>query len=171
MDGSTSTLATNSYIHPTNFRRAQYTGFEEIDYSDWLRTQFIKLLGTLNLFIPQDSLEGYESLIKTFGKYYRSPDSWRDIDVAEVSAESLKKAVFVSSLLMLARIRAPHPMIHSDGTIGVFWRRGDWYASLDFDEGGEHVWGATDGEQTWTGILRAEPPRIELPEQFLKAVL
>jgi hypothetical protein len=76
---------------------------------------------------------------------------WNGIESRGPSRESVMVAMHSCWHLVQAGVETPTPKMLSDGTLGVFWARGNSYAAIDFEEDGEHVWTVTDGKNFTSG--------------------
>ena len=57
--------------------------------------------------------------------------------------------------ILNAGIPSPRPKILSNGALGGYWRAGNAYAAMDFEDDGEHVWTVTDGKNYTSGTWKA----------------
>jgi hypothetical protein len=104
--------------------------------------------------IPQEYFDSYEPVFKTVMLYRARVSNWND-DASEVPSDEQKNAALLGlANLVLALLPAPSPMLLEDGTIGAFWRRGQCYASIDFEVDGEHSWAGTDGTKFHSGTWK-----------------
>lgn len=53
-----------------------------------------------------------------------------------------------------AGFSSPRAKVLPEGTLGGYWRRGDCYAAIDFEEDGEHLWTVTDGQNFKSGTWK-----------------
>lgn len=107
--------------------------------------------------VPQAYFDSYEPVFSTV-MHYRA----RVGDVTEVPSEEQTNAALLGlANLISAFMPAPSPMLLEDGTIGAYWRRGQHYASIDFEVDGEHTWAGTDGTKYLSGTWKV--PGEQLP--------
>ena len=100
---------------------------------------------------------------------YRAHVSNWNGEATDVPSEEQKNAAFLGlANLVLALIPAPSPMLLEDGTIGAFWRRGQCYASIDFEVDGEHSWAGTDGTKFLSGTWKVPG---QLPPELISELL
>ena len=101
--------------------------------------------------ISQDHIDSYESVFKTVTLYRAQVGDWNG-EVGDVPSEDQKNAALLGlANLLSAFLPAPSPMFLEDGTVGAFWRRGQCYASIDFEIDGKHSWAGTDGTHFHSG--------------------
>lgn len=119
--------------------------------------------------IPQEYFDSYESIFKTVALYRAGVGHWNGEATAGPSEEQKSAALLGLANLILALIPAPSPMCLEDGTIGAYWRRGQYYASIDFEVDGEHSWADTDGIEFHSGIWKV--PGNQLPPALINKLL
>ena len=68
---------------------------------------------------------------------------------------SLVSAVVGCVKLVQSGLPAPRPKILKDGTLGGFWRGHGYYATMEFEEDGEHVWTVSDGRNYQSGTWKS----------------
>lgn len=90
-------------------------------------------------------------------------DGWNGPGTLAPSFVGLWQAVTDSYRLIAFGLPSPSPKLLSDGTLGVFWRHGSAYATIDFEADGVHLWTITDGKQFKTGTWDAE---AKVPAEF-----
>lgn len=140
--------------------------------NDWLgsfgsqtrvETEDATLLVSPHAHIPQKYFDSYEPVFRTV-MLYRASVSHRNGKATDVPSEQQKNAALLGlANLILALLPAPSPMILEDGTIGAYWRRGQCYASIDFEVDGEHSWAGTDGTKFHSGTWKVPgqlPPEL-----------
>lgn len=81
-------------------------------------------------------------------------EGWNGIDSSGPSANSVVMAIDSCLAILIAGIPSPRPKILSNGTLGGYWRAGNAYAAMDFEEDGEHVWTVTDGKSYASGTWK-----------------
>ena len=122
-----------------------------------LETEDATLIVAPRAQIPQGYFDSYELVFRTV-MFYRA----RVGDAIDVPSEEQKNAALLGlANLILAFMPVPSPMFLEDGTIGAYWRRGQHYASIDFEVDGEHTWAGTDGTKYLSGTWRV--PGEQLP--------
>jgi hypothetical protein len=118
--------------------------------------------------IPQEYFDSYEPVFRTVTLYRSRASNW-NVEATDVPSEEQKNAALLGlANLILAHMPAPSPMLLEDGTIGVYWRRGKCYASIDFEVDGEHSWAGTDGTKYLSGTWKVpgEPLPHALTTEF-----
>lgn len=119
--------------------------------------------------IPQDYFDSYEPVFRTVMLYRARVGHWNG-EATDVPSEEQKNAALLGLVnLILALMPAPSPMLMEDGTIGVYWRRGQHYASIDFEVDGEHSWAGTDGTKYLSGTWKV--PGEQLPPALVSELL
>ncbi|MDD2742244.1 MAG: hypothetical protein PHV02_08215 [Rhodocyclaceae bacterium] len=135
------------------FSRLGYNAQVQCNHEHWMYAPSASPIG-------KDLLDAYEqcfSIIEDriqFGEAESSP-----------SNSQRTAALLVLGNLLLAAFPAPSPMFLSNGTIGGFWRRGKCYASIDFEEDGEHTWAITNGKEVEVGSWHQDD--MPLPSDLL----
>lgn len=118
--------------------------------------------------ISQDFFDSYEPVFKTVMLYRAQVGNWRGGE-PDVPSEAQRNAALLGlANLVVALVPAPSPMLLEDGTIGAYWRRGQCYASIDFEIDGEHSWAGTDGNQFRSGTWKVPG---ELPPELVNELL
>lgn len=118
--------------------------------------------------ITQEYFDSYEPVFRTVMLYRAHVSNWNG-EATDVPSEEQKNAAFLGlANLVLALIPAPSPMLLEDGTIGAFWRRGQCYASIDFEVDGEHSWAGTDGTKFLSGTWKVPG---QLPPELISELL
>ncbi|NNM68752.1 MAG: hypothetical protein HKM00_02070 [Gallionella sp.] len=110
--------------------------------------------------IPQEYFDSYELVFRTVMLYRACVGSAINVP----SEEQMNAALLGLANLILTCMPAPSPMLLDDGTIGAYWRRGQHYASIDFEVDGEHTWAGTDGTKYLSGTWKV--PGERLPHAF-----
>jgi hypothetical protein len=119
--------------------------------------------------IPKDYFDSYEPVFRTVMLYRARVGHWKG-EATDVPSEKQKNAALLGlANLILALIPAPSPMLLEDGTIGAYWRRGQCYASIDFEVDGEHSWAGTDGTKFFSGTWKV--PGEQLPPALVSELL
>lgn len=119
--------------------------------------------------IPQEYFDSYEPVFRTVMLYRARVGHWNG-EATDVPSEEQKNAALLGlANLILALIPAPSPMLLEDGTIGAYWRRGQHYASIDFEVDGEHCWAGTDGTKYFSGTWKV--PGEQLPPALTSELL
>lgn len=80
------------------------------------------------------------------------------------SPESVMMAMKSCVALVASGIPSPNPQVFSNGALGGYWKNGQMYAAMDFEDDGEHVWTVTNGEKYTSGtwkINEALPEAID----------
>lgn len=120
--------------------------------------------------IPQEYFDSYEPVFRTVSLYRARASYWNVEATSDVPSEEQKNAALLGlANLILARMPAPSPMLLDDGTIGAYWRRGQCYASIDFEVDGEHSWAGTDGTKYLSGTWKV--PGEQLPPELISELL
>lgn len=119
--------------------------------------------------ISPEFFEGYEPFFRTIFLYQARLDALDMDDFTPPSEAQMNVAFLGLANLMAAFVPAPNPMLLEDGTIGGYWRRGRYYASIDFEIDGEHTWVETDGEEYKSGTwkLPGQPMPLALRQELL----
>lgn len=118
--------------------------------------------------IPQEHFDSYEPVFKTVMLYGARVSNWNS-EASDSPSEVQKNAALLGlANLVLALVPAPSPMLLEDGTIGAFWRRGQCYASIDFEVDGEHSWAGTDGTKFHSGTWKVPG---QLPPELISELL
>jgi hypothetical protein len=119
--------------------------------------------------ISPEFFEGYEPFFRTIFLYQARLGAPDMDDLTPPSETQMNVAFLGLANLMAAFVPAPTPMLLEDGTIGGFWRRGRYYASIDFEIDGEHTWVETDGEEYKSGTwkLPGQPMPLALRQELL----
>lgn len=102
-----------------------------------------------------DLLSGYQQFFESMAGYAALPQDWNGEGSSPASRASCEAATAALVNFAYAGITPPSPMLFKSGVVGAFWRDGQKYISIDFDEDGEYPWCATDGEQYWSGMWLA----------------
>ena len=119
--------------------------------------------------IPQEYFDSYEPVFRTVMLYRARVGHWNG-EVTDVPTEEQKNAALLGlANLIAAHMPAPSPMLLEDGTIGAYWRRGQRYASIDFEVDGEHSWAGTDGTSFHSGSWKV--PGDQLPPALISELL
>lgn len=119
--------------------------------------------------IPQEYFDSYEPVFRTVMLYRARVGHWSG-ETTDVPSEEQKNAALLGlANLILAVMPAPSPMLLEDGTIGAYWRRGQHYASIDFEVDGEHSWAGTDGTKYFSGTWKV--PGEQLPPALISELL
>lgn len=119
-----------------------------------VETEDATLLVAPRAQIPHEYFDSYEPIFRTVMLYRARVGHWNS-EAADVPSEEQKNAALLGlANLILALMPAPSPMLLEDGTIGVYWRRGQRYASIDFEVDGEHSWAGTDGTKYFSGTWK-----------------
>ena len=119
--------------------------------------------------ISPEFFDKYEPFFKTIFLYQarlEMPDREGSTPPSDIQ---LSAACLGLANLMAAFIPAPSPMLLEDGVIGGFWRRGTYYASIDFEIDGEHTWVEADGEKFTSGTWKL--PGEPLPPALARDLL
>jgi hypothetical protein len=169
---------------------AQPAAKSEVDYlvspMDQIRTQINAWLGSFGSQtrvetndatllvappgqIPQEYFDSYEPVFRTVKCYRARVGPWNGKAIDVPSEEQKNAALLGLANLILALIPAPSPMLLEDGTIGAYWRRGQHYASIDFEVDGEHSWAGTDGTKYLSGTWKV--PGERLPPALISELL
>jgi len=118
--------------------------------------------------ISQEFVDSYEPVFKTVMLYRAHVGNWQDGE-RDVPSEAQKSAALLGlANMVVALVPAPSPMLLEDGTIGAYWRRGQCYASIDFEVDGEHSWAGTDGEKFRSGTWKVPG---QLPPELVNELL
>lgn len=134
-----------------------------------VETDDATLLVAPSVGIPQEYFDSYEPVFRTVMLYRARVGHWKN-DAADMPSEEQKNAALLGlANLILALMPAPSPMLLQDGTIGAYWRRGQCYASIDFEVDGEHSWAGTDGTKFISGTWKA--PSEQLPPALATELL
>lgn len=105
--------------------------------------------------IPQKFFDSYEPFFKAVHLYQASVTTLDDCDYSHQPSDlQITAALLGLANLMAALTPAPSPMFLEDGTIGGYWRRKQYYVSIDFEVDGEHTWVGTDGEIFHSGTWK-----------------
>lgn len=126
-----------------------------------IETEDATLLVAPRAQIPQEYFDSYEPVFRTVLLYRANAGHWNNSASDQPSEEQKNAALLGVANLILALIPAPSPMLLEDGTIGVYWRCGHRYASIDFEVDGEHSWAGTDGTKYFSGTWKV--PGEQLP--------
>lgn len=110
--------------------------------------------------VPQEFFDSYEPVFRTVLLYRADVVHWGDAESDRPSEEQKNAALLGLANLVLALVPAPSPMILEDGTIGAYWRRGQCYASIDFEVDGEHSWAGTDGKTFKSGTWKVSGGQV-----------
>lgn len=145
--------------------------------NDWLssfgshtriETEDATLLLAPRAHIPQEYFDSYEPVFRTVMLYRASVSHWNGEEPNVPSEEQKNAALLGLANLISALLPAPSPMILEDGTIGAYWRRGQCYASIDFEVDGEHSWAGTDGTKFHSGTWKVPG---QLPTELINELL
>lgn len=118
--------------------------------------------------ISQEFFDSYEPVFKTVMLYRARVANWQDGE-PDVPTEAQRSAALLGlANLVVSLLPAPSPMLLEDGTIGAYWRRGQCYASIDFEVDGEHSWAGTDGKHFRSGTWKVPG---QLPPELLSELL
>lgn len=105
--------------------------------------------------IPAGFFDSYEPFFRAIHLYQASVTALDDGDYSPpLSDLQITAALLGLANLMAALVPAPSPMFLEDGTIGGYWRRKQYYVSIDFEVDGEHNWVGTDGEVFHSGTWK-----------------
>jgi hypothetical protein len=105
--------------------------------------------------------EEYESFLVALKRFQIAPYNLAEQDCQAPSPEQISAALTALAAFLREGRTAPSPMLLPDGTIGGSWRRGQDYASIDFDIDGQFPWATTNGETFASGVWT---PGEDLPE-------
>ncbi len=134
-----------------------------------VETEDATLLVAPPTHIPQEYFDSYEPVFRTVMLYRARVAHWNH-EATNVPSEEQKNAALLGlANLILAFLPAPSPMLLEDGTIGAYWRRGQRYASIDFEVDGEHSWAGTDGKSFHSGAWKV--PDEQLPPALINELL
>jgi hypothetical protein len=134
-----------------------------------VETEDATLLVAPSIHIPQEYFDSYESVFRTVMLYRAHVSHWNG-EATDVPSEEQKNAALLGlANLILALIPVPSPMLLEDGTIGAYWRRGQHYASIDFEVDGEHSWAGTDGTKYLSGTWKV--PGEQLPPALVSELM
>ncbi|MBU0688444.1 MAG: hypothetical protein KJ850_08885 [Gammaproteobacteria bacterium] len=153
------------WVSPMEQIRTQVNGWlGSLGSSTRIETEDATLLVAPRAQIPQEYFDSYESVFRTVMLYQTRLGHWNG--EADVPSEVQKNAALLGlANLILALMPVPSPMLLEDGTIGAYWRRGQHYASIDFEVDGEHSWAGTDGTKYLSGIWKV--PGEQLPPALI----
>lgn len=112
----------------------------------------------VSLSALKERIAGYGVVMRAVSAYGNFPDSWDGQNSRIPSAEEANQALIALRLLLTGNIPVPRPMLLRDGTIGIYWRVGSLYASIDIEADGEHLWTAFDGYTYTSGTWIAGTP-------------
>jgi hypothetical protein len=115
---------------------------------------------------PLGAEDAYDAPFYAIYRLRIAPANWSTNPAEAPNDLQVNVAQNVLAMLALAGLPAPKIMLLDDGTLGAFWRRGDQYASIDFDVDGEYPWSAAKGLEVTSGIWRGGP----LPGQILNVI-
>lgn len=118
--------------------------------------------------ISEEFFESYESVFKAVMLYRAHVGQWQSGEPDVPSEAQMNAALLGLANLVAALAPAPSPMLLEDGTIGAYWRRGQCYASIDFEVDGEHSWAGTDGKQFHSGTWKIPG---QLPPELMNELL
>lgn len=105
--------------------------------------------------IPQKFFDSYEPFFRVAHLYQASVSALDDGDYSSPPNDlQITAALLGLANLMAALVPAPSPMFLEDGTIGGYWRRKQYYVSIDFEVDGEHTWVGTDGKDFHSGTWK-----------------
>lgn len=104
--------------------------------------------------IPAEFFESYKPFFTAIHNYQSSVIGVDDGDLKSLSNLQITAALLGMANLMAALVPAPSPMFLEDGTIGGYWRRNQYYVSIDFEVDGEHTWVSTNGEKFQSGTWK-----------------
>ena len=105
--------------------------------------------------IPAEFFESYKPFFTAVHHYQSSVIGVDDgDDLKSLSNLQITAALLGMANLMAALVPAPSPMFLEDGTIGGYWRRNQYYVSIDFEVDGEHTWVGTNGEEFQSGTWK-----------------
>ena len=151
----------NYFVSPMEQIRNQVNGWlYSLGSPTRIETEDATLLVAPRAHIPPEYFDSYESVFRTVMLYQTRLGHWNG--EADVPSEEQKNAALLGlANLILALMPAPSPMLLEDGTIGAYWRRGQHYASIDFEVDGEHTWAGTDGTKYLSGTWKV--PGEQLP--------
>jgi hypothetical protein len=140
-----------------------------------LQRKMEEFVGDLTVFVsnlsyPQQSLlsggtlvEAYQAQFDTIERYRSAPSNWSSGPVSAPTEEQVRVARRALLQLFFAKVPAPKVMLLDEGVIGAYWRRGNNYASIDFDADGEFPWAIVNGDDIESGIWMGDlPPPIQL---------
>ena len=134
-----------------------------------IETEDATLLMSPRAQIPQKYFDSYEDVFRTVMLYRAHVGYWGGEATDAPSEEQKNVALLGLANLILALMPAPSPMLLEDGTIGAYWRRGQQYASIDFEVDGEHSWAGTDGTNYISGTWKV--PGEQLPPALVSELL
>ncbi len=134
-----------------------------------VETEDATLLVAPHFPISQEHFDSYEPVFRTVMHYRAHIGHWNG-EATDVPSEEQRNAALLGlANLILALMPAPSPMLLEDGTIGAYWRRGQHYASIDFEVDGEHSWAGTDGTRYFSGTWKV--PGEQLPPALVSELL
>lgn len=156
-------------VSPMEQIRTQVNGWlDSLGSPTRIETDDVTLLVAPRPQIPQEYFDSYEPVFKTVMLYRARLGHWSD--EADAPSEEQKNAALLGLVnLISALMPAPSPMLLEDGTIGAYWRRGQHYASIDFEVDGEHSWAGTDGTKYISGTWKV--PGEQLPPALINELL
>lgn len=190
-DGQSSTTRSTVYFVSEYFVTAgQPAAKSDVDYlqtqieqireqvNTWLKrcgsetrvvTEDATLLLAPRLLSAPDYFASYERVFQTVMLYRAQVGHWREEEEDVPTEDQKNAAVLGLANLILAHVPAPSPMLLEDGTIGAYWRRGQCYASIDFEVDGEHSWAGTDGTEFHSGTWKVADG--QLPPALVSEIL
>jgi hypothetical protein len=80
---------------------------------------------------------------------------WNGPGSSAPSSNAIAVALVGCWNLVQAGYTSPKPKILADGTLGGYWKSGSLYATLDFEEDGEHIWTVTNGKTFKSGTWKS----------------
>lgn len=105
--------------------------------------------------IPAEFFESYKPFFTAIHHYQASVSGIDDSDDSKFPSDlQITAALLGMANLMAALVPGPSPMFLDDGTIGGYWRREQYYVSIDFEVDGEYTWVGTNGEEFLSGTWK-----------------
>jgi len=95
-------------------------------------------------------------------------DGWDGQGSRAPTVASLWQAVADTCQLVAVGLPVPDPKALSDGTLGVYWKKGKRYATIDFESDGVHLWTVTNGKTFKSGTWDATK---EIPTELRSIAL
>ncbi len=166
-----STADSPNYIASSSFRRSEFQDDANHDYVlgvvahqfEKIRNEISKRTKTRDAgahTAPQYQLTpAKRRQLRLFAEaldpYTALEDGWNGPGSCKPSQTSVAMGVWTCWNLVQNGVVAPKPKLLSDGTLGCFWVKDRAYATMDFEEDGEHVWTVTDGTTFKSGTWKS----------------
>jgi hypothetical protein len=93
--------------------------------------------------LPENSesnVADYLAASLSISQLSKKPSNWSHGEIAAPNQKQVSIAYKALLEMLFKDVVFPKIMLLNDGTLGAYWSRSDFYASVDFEEDGEFPW-------------------------------